>query len=182
MPNWFYNRVEVSGSESDIAAFKEKHFVDDGKGNKEFTFETVIPMPQILQGIPSSTDVKSLVKRLQGKPVEMWKALAENYGTQMLTEARQSIRAIKETGHADWYTWCNENWGTKWDASEFSLRHGEPTYLMFEFNTAWGPPGPVFVKLKQMHPELGIEIYGYEEQDPTEDDPEPWQPIDPERY
>lgn len=42
-----------------------------------------------------------------------------------------------------WYTWCIDNWGTKWD---FGLEeYGEPAKVednkvVVSFNSAWGPP------------------------------------------
>jgi hypothetical protein len=158
MPNWYTTQVEVHGSEAALAAFKSQHFIDEGA----FTFESVIPQPKILEGISANNVVEDIVKELQANPVRKWKCIAAKHGTEDFRQARQSIKAFKETGHYNWYTWCNDHWGTKWDATEFSrLNTDKPTILIFVFNTAWGPPEPVLLKLRKMHPELEITARGY---------------------
>jgi len=158
MPNWYTTQVEVHGSEAALAAFKSQHFIDE---EGAFTFESVLPQPEILRDTKAPTD-EALIKELQGAPVTKWKAIAKHHGTDDLRDARRSIKAFKETGHYNWYTWCNDHWGTKWDATEFSrLNTDKPTILIFVFNTAWGPPEPVLLKLRKMHPELEITARGY---------------------
>ena len=44
-----------------------------------------------------------------------------------------------------WYEWCNDNWGTKWDAVDCVMKRGSkvcPTSdrMDFKFRTAWAPP------------------------------------------
>jgi len=40
----------------------------------------------------------------------------------------------------DWYNWCINNWGTKWDAQlNDSSRDGDTSFTLY-FDTAWGPP------------------------------------------
>ena len=43
-----------------------------------------------------------------------------------------------------WYKWCCENWGTKWDHSEYNLVHRGKKGLNIEFVTAWWPPLELF--------------------------------------
>jgi hypothetical protein len=42
----------------------------------------------------------------------------------------------------NWYDWCVENWGTKWNSYD-----GNVTEDGISFNTAWAPPTPVIVAL-----------------------------------
>ena len=53
---------------------------------------------------------------------------------------------IKQTGHSDWYGWCTDNWGTKWEVSpDWSdpvaedMGDGE-SQLNWGFDSAWSPP------------------------------------------
>jgi len=53
---------------------------------------------------------------------------------------------IKQTGHSDWYGWCVDNWGTKWEVSpDWSdpvtedMGDGE-SQLNWGFDSAWSPP------------------------------------------
>jgi len=39
-----------------------------------------------------------------------------------------------------WYKWNCENWGTKWDRSEYNILNRGKKGLIVEFITAWCPP------------------------------------------
>lgn len=47
---------------------------------------------------------------------------------------------LKKYGHSDWYGWANDNWGTKWDCSEFyGFDRKDESTITFGFDTAWAP-------------------------------------------
>ena len=55
---------------------------------------------------------------------------------------------IKKYGYSDWYGWATNEWGTKWEVSEFygvdrqyltETSEGEST-ISFAFDSAWSPP------------------------------------------
>ena len=48
------------------------------------------------------------------------------------------------TDKPNWYDWCNENWGTKWNSYD-----GNVTENGIGFNTAWSPPVGVIVALSK---------------------------------
>ena len=54
------------------------------------------------------------------------------------------ISNIKEYGHATWYEWCIENWGTKWDACRVCY---DETRIVFE--TAWSSPASILVEISK---------------------------------
>lgn len=43
-------------------------------------------------------------------------------------------------GHADWYSWCVANWGTKWDPGPMEFTFSDDTTIEAFFTSAWGPP------------------------------------------
>ena len=54
-------------------------------------------------------------------------------------QARQKQNQEKH-GYADWYGWCTDNWGTKWDIADADVTYTEgDTSLVVSFDTAWGP-------------------------------------------
>ena len=66
-------------------------------------------------------------------------------------------------GDNHWYSWCNSNWGTKWDTSDCVMKLGSkvcPTlYTMrFEFNTAHAPPIPWLEKVGAKFPNLWLKL------------------------
>ena len=62
------------------------------------------------------------------------------------------------------YAWCIKNWGTKWSPSGVHL---DPTegdeYLIYTFDTAWGPPTGIFEHLDKEFPTLHISWFYNEE-------------------
>jgi hypothetical protein len=66
----------------------------------------------------------------------------------------QSMRALKEYGHASWYEWANANWGTKWNAYQVT-RVGD---TVIKFQTAWSMPAKWFQALVEKYPEEEISI------------------------
>ena len=71
--------------------------------------------------------------------------------------ARESNEALMEKyGASDWYSWCVNNWGTKWDISPYSceIENGQ---LVGSFDSPWGPPTEAYAKLE----ELGFEVRAY---------------------
>ena len=78
-----------------------------------------------------------------------------------------NVNAIEEVGKiylenilyyhtSDWYDWCVENWGTKWDAVEVHFSYGN-TGIYFE--TAWSPPIPIFKKLAEIAKKHNVDFY-----------------------
>ena len=60
---------------------------------------------------------------------------------------------IIKYGHAHWYTWCVENWGTKWNAYNCFI-----TEQYISFDTAWSTPEPIIVQLSKDLPEVEMFI------------------------
>ena len=65
-------------------------------------------------------------------------------------------------GVPNWYDWCSENWGTKWNACSpcpvvvEKYPASEHVGLSYRFDTAWDAPRPVISALKKQWPDLEI--------------------------
>ena len=78
------------------------------------------------------------------------------------------MRPLPEDQKDNWYDWCVNNWGTKWDIAEaFVGDDTEEDSIQFSFDTAWGPPiaafrswaeqdGRVTYRLTYMEPGMGF--------------------------
>ena len=64
---------------------------------------------------------------------------------------------MQRHGHGDWYGWCNEHWGTKWNAEEVRVRI-EPDCLHLSFLTANTFPKPIAKALSLAFPGIGFHI------------------------
>ena len=77
---------------------------------------------------------------------------------------------LKKHGYKNWYDWCVNNWGTKWNAGgdnddmqvDYDEDVGNQGIALFQFDTAWAPPLGVLEKLMETHPELSIECRYHE--------------------
>jgi len=116
MPNWCENNVKISGEK--VQDFVK--FLEVNKGKDWFDF--FLPCP------------KDLIDTVSGSfsDEDKQKALIV-----------QQNRNLKKYGHADWYSWCCENWGTKWncDAGDFDV---EGDSVRFSFESAWAPPTELY--------------------------------------
>lgn len=74
-------------------------------------------------------------------------SFAPGTAEQTALEQKQKDNIVKY-GAKDWFDWCVDNWGTKWD---FGRREGDPAaeiktndageaYVELGFDTAWSPP------------------------------------------
>jgi hypothetical protein len=176
MPNWCYNRIDISGSKEAIARFKAKYLSEPGS-----FFNKVLPMPEelsinagssadmaveIMNGrIPdydwflAARDSLGVPARLaQSKKVNLL-ALQTHHGVDCVVDGLRYIENVKKFGFRHWYSWRNAMWGTKWDVGDDgpSIESDEPTFLELLFDTAWGPAIGVYAALAEQNPDLAFE-------------------------
>jgi len=63
-------------------------------------------------------------------------------------------------GHKTWYSWANENWGTKWN----SYSHSKVEDNVFEFQTAWSDVHELIEKISIENKDVHI-LYQYSDED-----------------
>ena len=162
MPNWCDNQLTVFGEKRDLKKFKklvascgierELIGIDDSsepiyeekKIKHIFDFNSILPMPQELEGTSSPPREK---------------------------DKKLTIELKKKFGHGDWYSWREENWGTKWntnpkwsscitekiiipDDSISKIKYKDIFKLIYVFRTAWSPPEPVIKEAAKNFPKL----------------------------
>jgi len=73
-----------------------------------------------------------------------------------LNEFKQQLN-VEYFGHKNWYDWCVNEWGTKWDIGEEGgcINQEDPNSISFSFQSAWSPPTGAYAKLVDM----GFEVY-----------------------
>jgi len=140
MPNYCSNVVEIQGPQHILKTLVE-HRLD---------FMKIHPYPKELditagrEGADDSPEQKALVAAEESN--------------------------LKKYGYKNWYDWCVNNWGTKWNAGgdndamqvDFDEDVGNQGIALFQFDTAWAPPLGVLEKLMETHPELSIECRYHE--------------------
>ena len=122
MPNWCNNTVTLEHEDPAMIARAKAAFIA-GAFLAEF-----IPVPESLQIVAGSV----------GDPDEQRK----------LEEA--TARNIATHGYGNWYDFCVNEWGTKWDVGG-----GDGSYndinggIIVSFDSAWSPPIAAYEKLME---------------------------------
>jgi len=82
---------------------------------------------------------------------------ADDNPEQIALEAAQKNN-IEVHGYRDWYDWCVNEWGTKWDVGDegTAVLH-EDGSLTASFSSAWSPPIQAYGMLE----DLGFEVKAY---------------------
>jgi hypothetical protein len=68
---------------------------------------------------------------------------------------QQRADNIVNYGHADWYSWRVEHWGTKWDIGDDGTIDDFGDSVTFAFDSAWSPPIEAYAVLQ----ELGFDVH-----------------------
>ena len=123
MPNWCNNSVEIYHEDPAMIERVRTAF-NDGRLLAEF-----IPIPQSLK----------IVAGCVGDPDEQ-KKLEED-----------TARNKEVHGYGNWYDYCVNEWGTKWDVgADGNPAQDIPGGLMLGFESAWAPPVGAYEKLCAM--------------------------------
>ena len=122
MPNWCNNTVEIYHEDPAMIERVRTAF-NDGRLLAEF-----IPIPQSLK----------IVAGCVGDPDEQ-KKLEED-----------TARNKEVHGYGNWYDYCVNEWGTKWDVgADGNPAQDIPGGLMLGFESAWAPPCAAYDKLTE---------------------------------
>ena len=140
MPNWANNRITVKGSEEDIAKFVEH----------------IRQRPRLIN-TDKEWDEQQFTFHSFITPDESV-TYEEYHGTNGFVDGK-SVGDTK----GNWYNWNNNHWDTKWDANSVDLEVTRDI-VFIGFDTAWGPPEPVFRAMTEMFPTLTFNIWWEEEQ------------------
>jgi hypothetical protein len=149
MPNWCSNSLTVSGDATLIADFIATMIKKNSDGNEEIDFNGVLPLPVELSGI-----VHGFTK-INGKEYRNWREID---GISVGIEEDEARDLYLKYGATDWYDWCCDKWGTKWNGGElhsYSV-HPSGTEVSLGFDTAWSPPEGVYDAMAECWPELNF--------------------------
>ena len=129
MPNWCNNDMNISGTKEMM------NNVESALKEGEL-FSKLIPIPAELNITAGS--------------------LGHNTPEQLELEEKESVNREKY-GYANWYDYCVNEWGTKWDISLLSYQRLSETEISVCFDTAWSPAINAYEKMVDM----GYEVTAY---------------------
>lgn len=79
-----------------------------------------------------------------------------------IADGSVNAELIAKYGYSNWYDYCVNEWGTKWDIGEQGASdiHPDGTMLHTYFDSAWSPPTRAYDKLVELG--FGVEAMYYE--------------------
>ena len=132
MPNWCNNSVVLKHEDPAMIERARKAF------NGEGLLQEFIPVPQALRDTVSGS---------------MGEDKREAH------EAQQKAN-VEKYGYANWYDFCVNEWGTKWEiGADGNPAQDIPGGLMLGFDSAWSPPIAAYEKLLEMGFEIEAMYY-----------------------
>jgi hypothetical protein len=132
MPNWCNNVIELAHEDPAMIARASKA-LREGKFLEEFA-----PVPKALQIVSGR--------------------VGDDNDPEQIKLHEQTMHNLSTYGYANWYDWCVNEWGTKWDVGgDGSEPIVEGKTLTASFDSAWSPPTAAYEKLMN----LGFEVRAY---------------------
>jgi hypothetical protein len=189
MPNWVTNKITVRADRAERLRIFEA-IKDDKLGPGSIDFNKLIPMPKELDiesGSRSDMAIKihktmeenGITFRGDGyfgfADMDRAKTGAMEFLNKYAGEIKKDPEIIgfgkicaeneKKYGHATWYGWRSENWGSKWNAYGFGERpEFSPDDDTLIFDTAWTGVPEIAKKISELSPGAHIE-YRYADED-----------------
>jgi hypothetical protein len=122
MPNWCNNSVVITHDFPEMIA-RAKTAFEAGRLLDEF-----IPVP------------KALIDTVSG-------SFSDDEEQRKLKE--QSAANLATYGYANWYDFCVNEWGTKWDIGNDGECQDVENGLQLTFDSAWSPPVEAYKRLEE---------------------------------
>lgn len=130
MPNWCNNTLELAHEDPAMIDRAEKA-LNEGKFLNEF-----IPVPESLHIVAGRVGDGDEQRKLE----------------------EDTAKNLEVHGYGNWYDFCVNEWGTKWDIGEEGCQtRDSATQLTCSFDSAWSPPITAYEKLL----DLGFEVRAY---------------------
>jgi hypothetical protein len=156
MPNWCYNRMNVTGDRESLVKLTEaitrKH--DPSLAETTMGVEQVDYDLSVLFPVPEELRISAMFFNTETDDPE-YQELLKKY------EANKA-----KYGHTTWYDWCLENWSTKWSPriEEWTINdypNGSEIYAYYE--TAWSPADGLICEVSKQFPTLLFTVSSDEE-------------------
>ena len=126
MPNWCNNYLVLEHEDPEMIT-RAKRAYAEGKLLNEFC-----PVPESLHIVAGRVG-------------------ADDNAEQIKLE-EDTKRNLEVHGYANWYDYCVNEWGTKWDVGgdDGMITEDGPNALRMSFDSAWAPPVPAMAKFQDL--------------------------------
>jgi len=163
MPNHCDNDLRITGPSKELKRFKE--FAKDDK--ELLSADKFIPYPEKYK---KQDEIAHRNNKLQEDLADKLEKQGKSR-TDAWQEANKKYPRMKDGYNQGGYSWCCDNWGTKWgfynvELVEENYQQGKDdkySELFYNFNTAWSPAIPVIKKMGKMFPLLEFDLRYFEQ-------------------
>ena len=124
MPNWCNNYLELEHDDPAMIERAKKAFAE-GKLLEEFC-----PVPASLHIVAGR--------------------VGDDSDEAQIKLEEDTKRNLEVHGYANWYDYCVNEWGTKWDVGDGQASQDSPTDLQLNFDSAWAPPIAAMEKFQDL--------------------------------
>lgn len=162
MPNHVINKVAIRGDKLELSLCREQiidaYKTKDDETPRNFSFNTIIPMPESLR-IESGSRTDCGIKYIKsGYVLTDWmKKWSKEEIDRVAELGKKALENIRKFGYKDWYDWRLAKWGTKWDAYEIDVSEEESS-INLSFQTAWSTPFEAMKELSRQFPKLTVYV------------------------
>ena len=173
MPIWFFNEVLVSAvTEEELIEFvlfvtaDTEEELDEQGVNSVFSFDSILPIPEELKNTESPRYLATQKEMDEIYTTNDIDSAEYTYKIQKYITQEDSTKLVEKYGADNWYDWANENWGTKWDASNSDIYVNDLNndyFAEYQFETAWSPPEGIYNALVERFPNTSISWFYREE-------------------
>lgn len=124
----------------------------------EMLYDDTMTQAEFVQKVLEDKKLIKTIKTFKGwhtrKSKNITYAMKKKELTETLENYIKGFFNVKRYKARDWYDWCIENWGTKWNAGDTVVDSD-----VIEFQTAWSTPVPVFVELSKRLKDTSIIVH-----------------------
>jgi len=117
--------------------------------------------PQMIQRAATALAAGTFLHEFIPVPLCLRETIAGSVGEDARAAHEKSQQDnLNEHGYKDWYDFCVNEWGTKWDVDSDNVELRDSNTVIASFDSAWAPPIQAYEKLMQQGFE--IEAFYYE--------------------
>lgn len=129
MPNWCYNRVEITADDAILDQIEEVF-------SSDHPFAQLLPEPDWA----NTPDANGIYP-------------GPRYATRWGVDCSRFPNGRQDDR---WYNWRIVHWGTKWDICDIDIESTSDGNITLQFDTAWCPPEGIFHALGERFPDAEI--------------------------
>tara|TARA_B100000131_G_scaffold259495_1_gene255100 strand:- start:8305 stop:8817 length:513 start_codon:yes stop_codon:yes gene_type:complete len=142
MPNWITNEVTFTHANPHKLEEMANIF------RNEAPFNHLIPQPD-WPNVPAEEDIRDYDGKIIAKKGELPEKEVIKFDKGLDHESWNWPSSGRQDDR--WYRWRTQNWGCKWDIHDVEVDYQQAGNLVhLTFNTPWGPPEGIYIKLREM--------------------------------